>query len=92
MTITTDFSIPVGLSYEMDEAVIDLRYNIGLSNIAKGGIANIVDYKVRNSVIMLTIGYGRQIVKNIKSEVDFSHLCSKKESRIIFFRIFAKTF
>ena len=54
---STDFSIPVGLSYEMDEAVIDLRYNIGLSNIAKGGIANIVDYKVRNSVIMLTIGY-----------------------------------
>ena len=53
----TDFSIPVGLSYEMEEAVIDLRYNIGLSNIAQKGIANIVDNKIRNSVIMLTIGY-----------------------------------
>jgi hypothetical protein len=41
----------------MEEAVIDLRYNIGLSNIAQKGIANIVDNKIRNSVIMLTIGY-----------------------------------
>lgn len=53
----SDFSIPVGISYEMEEAVIDLRYNIGLSNVAKGGIAHIVDQKVHNSVIMLTIGY-----------------------------------
>ena len=53
----SDFSIPVGLSYEFDEAVIDLRYNIGLSNISKSGIANIVAPKVRNSVFMLTIGY-----------------------------------
>jgi hypothetical protein len=57
----TDFSIPVGLSYEMEEAVIDLRYNIGLSNIAQKGIANIVDNKIRNSVIMLTIGYKIQL-------------------------------
>ena len=28
-----DFSIPVGLSYEFDECALDLRYNIGLSNV-----------------------------------------------------------
>ena len=53
----SDFSIPIGLSYEIDEAVIDLRYNLGISNISKSGIANIVAPKVRNSVIMLNIGY-----------------------------------
>ena len=53
----SDFSIPMGLSYEMDEAVIDLRYNLGISNIIKNGIADINNQKVRNSVIMLTIGY-----------------------------------
>ena len=34
----SDFSIPVGLSYEFDDAVIDLRYNIGLSNILKAEV------------------------------------------------------
>jgi hypothetical protein len=53
----SDFSIPVGLSYEIEEAVIDLRYNIGLSNIINKDLASALDSKVRNSVIMLTIGY-----------------------------------
>lgn len=60
---STDISIPVGLSYEFDNVVIDARYNIGVSNISKDeymgveymGVKN--DYKAHNSVIMLTIGY-----------------------------------
>lgn len=48
-----DFSIPVGLSFEFGDVVIDARYNIGLSNILKDS----GDAKARNSVIMLTLGY-----------------------------------
>ena len=61
-----DFSIPVGLSYEFDECALDLRYNIGLSDVFKSethGTYNGETYrstsdgKTRNAVIMLTIGY-----------------------------------
>lgn len=50
---TFDFSIPLGLSYEISNFVIDARYNLGLSNINDhdGG------YKNKNGVIMLTLGY-----------------------------------
>ena len=34
---TVDFSIPVGVSYEYKNFVLDARYNWGLTNIAKGG-------------------------------------------------------
>lgn len=45
-----DFSIPVGLSYEISDFVIDARYNFGLTKVA--------DYSdAKNSVIMLTLGY-----------------------------------
>ena len=47
-----DFSIPLGLSYEISDFVIDARYNLGLSNIYKDS-----DDKVKNGVIMLTVGY-----------------------------------
>jgi len=50
---TIDFSIPVGLSYEISDFVIDARYNIGISNIAKDS----GDDKMRNSVFQLTLGY-----------------------------------
>ena len=47
-----DFSIPLGLSYEISDFVIDARYNLGLTNI------NDTDsYKSKNGVIMLTLGY-----------------------------------
>lgn len=46
-----DFSIPLGLSYEISDFVIDARYNLGLTNIIKDGDT------MRNSVIMLTVGY-----------------------------------
>lgn len=50
-----DFSIPVGVSYEFDNnLVIDMRYNIGLTNVFKDsdGIAN-----GKNQVLALTLGY-----------------------------------
>lgn len=47
-----DLSIPFGLSYEISDFVIDARYNLGLTKIndSDGG-------SVKNSVIMLTVGY-----------------------------------
>lgn len=45
-----DFSIPVGLSYEFNNVVIDARYNFGVTNIAEGGDA-------KNSVFQITLGY-----------------------------------
>lgn len=47
-----DFSIPLGLSYEISDFVIDARYNLGLTKISKTDIN-----KSKNSVIMLTVGY-----------------------------------
>lgn len=58
---TLDFSIPVGVSYEYQNFVLDARYNFGLtkiaSNISIGGqeIANDIDSK--NSVFQITLGY-----------------------------------
>ena len=53
------FSIPVGLSYEFEETSVDLRYNIGLSNLVNSDYeySTYSDPKIRNCVIMLTIGY-----------------------------------
>lgn len=45
-----DFSIPVGLSYEYNNVVLDARYNWGLTKIADGS-----DNK--NSVFQITLGY-----------------------------------
>ena len=45
-----DFSIPVGLSYEFNNIVLDARYNFGVTNIAEGGDA-------KNSVFQFTLGY-----------------------------------
>ena len=47
-----DFSIPVGLSYEFSDFVIDARYNIGLTKLVDTDLV-----KPRNSVFMLTLGY-----------------------------------
>jgi hypothetical protein len=45
-----DFSIPVGLSYEYQNFVLDARYNIGVSKVIK-------NYKDKNSVFQITLGY-----------------------------------
>ena len=47
-----DISIPLGLSYEFSDFVIDARYNLGVYNINDVGNAT-----VKNGVIMLTVGY-----------------------------------
>ena len=45
-----DFSIPLGLSYEFSDFVIDARYNLGLTDL-------IEDAKGKNSVMQFTVGY-----------------------------------
>lgn len=47
----SDISIPLSLSYESDDVILDLRYNFGLNNISKE------IEKMRNSVVTLSIGY-----------------------------------
>ena len=46
-----DFSIPVGISYEYANVVLDARYNIGLTKVFKD------TDKGRNSVFQITLGY-----------------------------------
>ena len=47
---TFDFSIPIGLSYEYKNFVIDGRYNFGLTKINKHADS-------KNSVFQITLGY-----------------------------------
>ncbi len=47
---SVDFSIPIGLSYQISNFVIDGRYNWGLTEVVEGG-------KSKNSVFQFTIGY-----------------------------------
>lgn len=51
-----DFSVPLGLSYEVSNFVIDARYNLGLSNVIQM-MGRDGDESLRNSVIQLTLGY-----------------------------------
>ena len=54
---TFDLSIPLGLSYEFSDFVIDARYNLGITDVAKSGKGLHWESKAKNSVIMLTLGY-----------------------------------
>lgn len=47
---TLDLSIPVGVSYEFNNVVIDGRYNVGATKLVDGD-------DTRNSVFQFTIGY-----------------------------------
>ena len=47
-----DISIPLGVSYEISDFVIDARYNLGLTKINDAG-----SNSSKNSVIMVTLGY-----------------------------------
>ena len=49
---TFDLSIPLGLSFEYEKAVFDLRYNLGVTKMNKEG-----DNSLKNSVIQFTVGY-----------------------------------
>lgn len=48
---TIDFAIPVGLSYEYENVVLDARYYYGLTKVFK------VEDKSKNSVFTFTVGY-----------------------------------
>lgn len=57
-----DLSIPVGLSYEFDNIVIDARYNIGLQNVIKDGYyvgpqEGSGFHKLNNGYATITVGY-----------------------------------
>ena len=52
----TDFSIPLAVSYEFENVVLDARYNFGLSRIHQLDIL-----KSRNSVVQLSVGYRFQL-------------------------------
>lgn len=47
---TLDFSIPVGISYDYKNVVLDARYNWGLTKVADGEAC-------KNSVFQITLGY-----------------------------------
>ena len=47
---TFDLSIPVGLSYEYSNFVIDGRYNFGVTKVSK-------NISAKNSVFQITVGY-----------------------------------
>lgn len=49
---TFDFTIPVGLSYEYNNVVLDARYNWGVTKVADWG-----DDSPKNSVFQITLGY-----------------------------------
>lgn len=51
-----DISIPLAVSYEFENVILDARYNIGLSRIYELDLL-----KSRNSVIQLTVGYRFQL-------------------------------
>lgn len=49
---TFDLAMPIGLSYEISDIVIDARYNFGLTKVFKNA-----DDSYKNSVFQLTLGY-----------------------------------
>ena len=48
-----NLSIPIGVSYEYGNVVLDLRYNLGLSNTNKADDGN----KLRSDLFQVTLGY-----------------------------------
>lgn len=56
---TFDLSIPIGLSYEYENFVLDVRYQAGLTRVLKDNETwwRLDEPKWRNSVFQLTLGY-----------------------------------
>lgn len=54
---SVDLSIPLALSYEFENVILDARYNFGLSRIHQLDVV-----KSRNSVIQLSVGYRFQMM------------------------------
>lgn len=60
---TFDFSIPVGISYEFKNIVLDARYNIGMTDVFKSKIPSdgtsglVGSQSNKNQVLQITLGY-----------------------------------
>ena len=54
---SVDLSIPLALSYEFENVILDARYNFGLSRIHQLDVV-----KSHNSVIQLSVGYRFQVM------------------------------
>ncbi len=62
---TFDVAIPVGISYEFHNVVLDLRYNIGMGDVFKGNLPSdgekskvaVGSKSNKNQVLQLTLGY-----------------------------------
>lgn len=52
-----DFTIPVGLSYEFNNIVLDARYNIGLQNSIKSDCKTAGFTNLTNGYATITVGY-----------------------------------
>ena len=48
--VRVDFSIPIGISYEFNDFVVDARFNLGLTEVADA-------VKSKNRVFQITFGY-----------------------------------
>lgn len=46
-----DFSIPIGVTYRVEDIFVSARYNIGLTNVFDSGVNN------KNHVFQLSVGY-----------------------------------
>ena len=55
----TNISIPIGISYEFSNFVVDARYNVGLTKVNKESGHH--DNKSRSDLIQITIGYKFQL-------------------------------
>ena len=53
-----DLSVPIGLSYEYKNIVLDARYNIGCTKIIK---KDYTDDTFKNGVLQITLGYKFQL-------------------------------
>lgn len=49
----TDISVPIGVSYERQNVVLDARYSFGLTNLYKGTL----DKKCKNRGVTVSVGY-----------------------------------
>ena len=64
ITKTVDFSIPMGISYEYKNFVVEGRYNLGVTKVFKDKELNIGGESIdlsgtdtKNSVFQFTLGY-----------------------------------
>lgn len=52
-----NLSLPVGVSYEYQNFIVDVRYNIGLTDMLKDSGTSYTSGSVRNNTLAITLGY-----------------------------------